>query len=97
MTIKMERKFKEIETWGGACATKILIWKLDKGKTFEETIEELYPDGIDETTLNDILWFEDEWIMEMYGLTYYEYGELMPTKAELEEYRKKGWFDNFVY
>ena len=34
-------------------------------KTFAENlINELYPDGIDATTLNDILWFEDQWIFE---------------------------------
>ena len=31
---------------------------------FENLINELYPDGIDATTLNDILWFEDQWIFE---------------------------------
>ena len=32
-------------------------------------IEELYPDGIDETQLNDILWFKSEWVYEMLGIS----------------------------
>jgi hypothetical protein len=35
---------------------------------FENLINELYPDGIDATTLNDILWFEDQWIFEMLNI-----------------------------
>lgn len=31
-------------------------------------IEELYPDGIDMTQLNDILWFESEWVLDMIGI-----------------------------
>ena len=32
-------------------------------------IEELHPDGLSETTLNDILWFESDWIFETLGIT----------------------------
>ena len=31
-------------------------------------IEELYPDGLTDTQLNDILWFEEEWIYETLGI-----------------------------
>ena len=31
-------------------------------------IEEVYPEGIDRTALNDLLWFDDEWIYEMLGM-----------------------------
>jgi hypothetical protein len=32
-------------------------------------MEDLYPDGLSETQLNDILWFEEDWIFEMLGIT----------------------------
>jgi hypothetical protein len=32
-------------------------------------MEELYPDGIDETSLNDILRFEEDWVFEMLGIS----------------------------
>lgn len=35
-------------------------------------LEELYPDGIDETSVNDIFWFERDWIAEMLGYLDYE-------------------------
>lgn len=39
-----------------------------KEEEFEALIEELYPDGIDETQLNDILWFDSEWVFECLGI-----------------------------
>ena len=32
-------------------------------------IEELYPNGIDGTELNDLLWFESDWIYETLGIS----------------------------
>ena len=52
------------ETWSGATETKNAILNADKGHHFEQLIEELYPDGLSDTQLNDILWFEWEWIFE---------------------------------
>lgn len=39
-----------------------------KGDEFVSLIEELYPEGIDRTSLNDILWFDDEWVFESLGI-----------------------------
>lgn len=36
----------------------------------ECVLEDLYPDGIEETTLNDLLWFEEESLYEWVGLHY---------------------------
>ena len=54
---------------GGAVNTKKKIIDNNKEEEFDELIEELYPDGIDETELNDLLWFESDWIFECLGMT----------------------------
>ena len=36
---------------------------------FENLIEELYPDGIEETRLNDILRFDSDWVLEVLGIS----------------------------
>lgn len=54
--------------WFGAVDTYNTIEEYDKVEEFEELIDELYPEGIEETTLNDILWFEDEWLFEQLGI-----------------------------
>ena len=51
--------------WSGAVETKETIINEGKAEQFDNLIEELYPDGLTYTQLNDLLWFEDEWIFEM--------------------------------
>lgn len=58
----------EFEPWSGAQYT----WKklINHGceERAIEILEESYPEGLSETTLNDILWFESEWLYGMLGL-----------------------------
>ena len=68
MKVYQEISIRDFEAWSGAVATKDLIIKNNKEDEFDALIEELYPDGIDETQLNDILWFDDEWVLESLGI-----------------------------
>lgn len=54
--------------WSGAIDTYNTIEEAGKLEEFESLIDELYPDGIEDVKLNDILWFEDDLILEMLGL-----------------------------
>lgn len=54
--------------WSGARDTVEKIEDEGKGDEFVFLIEELYPEGIDRTSLNDILWFDDEWVFESLGI-----------------------------
>ena len=60
---------RDFNAWSGAIDTKKTIMDADKSEDFEALIEELYPDGLSETGLNDILWFESEWIYERLGMS----------------------------
>lgn len=63
MFVKMkDMRLDEFEAWSYAKVTKQLIIENGKESEFENLMEELYPDGMTETQLNDILRFEDEWI-----------------------------------
>jgi hypothetical protein len=53
---------EDFDAWYGAVDTKQVIIDNNKEAEFEFLIEELYPEGIEETQLNDILRFESEWI-----------------------------------
>ena len=57
------------EAWSGAVETKNTIIEKGFAEEFDNLIEELYPDGLSETALNDILWFEEDWIFEMLGIS----------------------------
>ena len=60
--------YHEYKPWSGAELTARIIEEEDKVEEFFNMIEELYPDGIDITQLNDILWFESEWVLEMLNI-----------------------------
>lgn len=66
--IVKETGIEDFEAWSSAVDTKDRIIEEGKIEKFDSLIEELYPDGIDETTLNDLLWFESDWIYESLGI-----------------------------
>ena len=59
---------ENFEPWSGATATYKAIEEAGKLEDLEFLLEELYPDGLTETELNDLLWFEDEWLFENLGI-----------------------------
>jgi hypothetical protein len=68
MKIYSEMNLEDFNAWSGAEVTKSTIIENNKEDEFNGLIEELYPEGLSETQLNDILWFEDEWIFETLGI-----------------------------
>ena len=68
MKITSEMSLKNFKAWSGAKDTLNKLIELDKCEELEFILEDLYPDGLTETELNDILWFDDEWIYETLGI-----------------------------
>lgn len=75
----------EIEFWGPAVTTIDELSDNDKEIVFD-AIDECYPDGIDETKLNDILAYDDDWIRELLGYDYSEYDSKEDMYEKQEEY-----------
>ena len=68
MTIIKEYAFEDFEPWGGAFYAWNRIKAEGKLGTLECILEDLYPEGMDETELNDMLWFDDETVFEWLGM-----------------------------
>lgn len=66
MKVSKELDLTRFEFWSGAkdFADNLTPSEL---QNIEQQLEELYPDGIDETTVNDLFWFEDEFLCELIG------------------------------
>ena len=75
MKIYRELDLTNFEPWSGAIDTYNTIYNANKLDDLELLIEELYPDGIDETQLNDLLWFESDWLYESLGISEEEESE----------------------
>ena len=71
MKITSEISLKNFKAWSGAKNTLNKLIELDKCEDLEFILDDLYPDGLTDTQLNDILWFDDEWIYETLGIEEY--------------------------
>lgn len=74
MKIYKEDSLRNFEFWSGA-RDRVQYLTADELDTIETILEDIYPDGIDETTVNDIFWFEEDTIAEWLG--YNDFEEIM--------------------
>ena len=68
MKIYRELDLYSFEPWSGAEDTYNRIYDENKLNDLECLLEDLYPDGMTETELNDLLWFESEMLYESLGI-----------------------------
>ena len=80
MRIITETELKNFRFWSGAVATADELTH-DDFVRIEWLLDELYPDGIDETALNDFFWFEDDYIAEYLG--YNDFESLCEARKEV--------------
>ena len=63
-----ETSLENFEAWSGAVDTLDRVIEAGKCNELESILEDLYPDGMSETELNDLLWFEPETVYEWLGI-----------------------------
>ena len=87
MTITYELDLNSFQAWSGAKETLERIQREGKCAELENVLEELYPDGMTETELNDLLWFDSESVYEWLGIRSESQikEEIEEAEAELEE------------
>lgn len=87
MKISYELNLVTFDAWGGAEDTLNRIFREGKADALEQILEAEYPDGMDETELNDLLRFEEEAVFEWLGIKSESQirDELHDAEDELEE------------
>lgn len=68
MKIIEEIGIREFKPWSGAKVTVDRIINEGKADEFDDFIEHEYPNGITSTELNDLLWFDSDWIYQILGM-----------------------------
>lgn len=61
-------ELSDFTPWSEATKTWDKIIEADKDEEFIQRLDDIYPEGLSETQLNDLLWFEEEWCYELVGL-----------------------------
>lgn len=64
MRIFYELDLEKFDAWGGAIYTLDRLRKEGLCEQLEFILEDLFPDGMSQTELNDLLWFDSDWIYE---------------------------------
>lgn len=68
MKIYEEKDLREFEFWAGASDFAKRLTS-DEWDVLEDYFNECYPNGIDATTLNDCFWFDNEFLLELIGVS----------------------------
>lgn len=63
----MEMSLRDFQFWCGAKSNASTL-DFEQIEQVESMLEDLYPDGIDETELNDLFWFDFDQIKEWLGI-----------------------------
>lgn len=74
MKIYAEKSLRNFNFWAGA-ADVVKYLTYEEIDTIENILEEMYPDGMTETAINDFFWFENDTIAEWLG--YSDFEEIM--------------------
>lgn len=80
MKIYSETNLPYFEFWSGACDTVSCLTYKDL-EQLEFILEDLYPDGISATHLNDMFAYDEDWIASLLGYSSFE--ELQNDREEL--------------
>jgi Na+-transporting NADH:ubiquinone oxidoreductase subunit NqrF len=71
MKLTYDVALRNFEFWAGARQRAQYITN-EQFDQIEEELEVMYPDGLTETELNDIFWFEETFIAQMLGFDEWE-------------------------
>ena len=87
MTITYELDLNSFKAWSGAVDTLDRIQREGKCAELESILEDTYPDGMTETELNDLLWFEADTMFEWLGMRSETQirAEIKDAESELED------------
>ena len=85
MRIYTEKSLTNFEFWSGAKNNAEML-SVEQLEQVEAVLEDCYPEGVDETTINDLFWFDFETVLDWLGLALNDDGEIIdPTEVEEEE------------
>lgn len=89
MRIYSEKSLRDFQPWSGAVRMYDRLYNAGLLDTLEAFLESEYPEGIDETELNDMLWFDQDYVCAVCGLRSESeiVGELSDARAELQDLR----------
>lgn len=81
--LKIFIDLSQYKPWSGAVDTWNKIIDAGLIDELESILEDLYPEGLGQTELNDILWFDADWVLESLGLAEEEVEESLKEEMRI--------------
>lgn len=78
MKIYQEKSLRNFEFWSGAKRTADILWEklgYEAFDTIENELEMEYPEGMSDTQINDLFWFDTDYIATLLGYRNWEHLE----------------------
>lgn len=69
MTIKTEQSLRYFDFWSGAKSNAEMM-TAEELDSVENELEAMYPEGMTDTEINDLFWFDFEYVCDLIGLEY---------------------------
>lgn len=91
MKIYSETSLRNFPFWDGA-KDRVKYLTSDQLDRIESILEMDNPDGMEDTEINDIFWFEEDWIADMLGFSSWENLEAgidRETEAEIDRIQEE--------
>ena len=85
MIVTRDISLRDFEPWSGAVSTYEAL-SVDELDQLESELELQYPDGIDETELNDLFWFHEDFVFQLAGHVEEDDEEEEDEEEEDEDY-----------
>lgn len=82
MKIYEEKSLRNFEFWSGAKDTVKYLTD-DELDTIESILEDAYPEGMEDTEINDFFWFDDDTIADWLG--YNDFEEIIHRDEDEDE------------
>lgn len=84
MKIYNEESLWNFDFWSGARDNASELDR-DQMEQIESVLEDVYPDGMDATDLNDLFWFEFDTVLSWIGLIQLDDGRIVDEDYEEDE------------
>ena len=96
MKIYYEVDIDEFEFWeGGKCVAD--SFSEDDLEVIQNKLEELYPDGMSDTELNDLFWHDEDFVAGLAGYSSFEKVKEGIKSDEEDEIYDESYWDDEIY
>lgn len=66
MKVISEMSLNQFEFWGGA-KDRACDWSYDELEALTEVLDDMYPEGLEDVQINDMMWFDEDYLRELIG------------------------------